>query len=145
MLAPSEKKNVVDSCNVVYSCIQCKAYFKWSKTQTWSLQSISIIVMKEQVSMHELFQIKKFQAEYITWKSYALPWFDLKSRRELKTVFKIGVLTRDFIAYEANLKLYCSKFNMEQLVHMVLPGNETFHMLQQDTGEKKACFTVTFI
>lgn len=100
--------------------------------------------MKEQVSMHELFQIKKFQAEYITWKNYALPWFDLKSRRELKTVFKIGVLTRDFIAYEANSKLYCSKFNMEQLVHMALPGNESFHMLQQDTAEKKGMFHCYF-
>lgn len=93
--------------------------------------------MKEQVRINELFQIKKFQPEYITWKSYALPCFDLKSRRELNTVFKIGVLTKDFTAYKANPKLYCSKFNMEQLAHMALPGNESLHMLQQDTAEKR--------
>lgn len=92
----------------------------------WSLQSIRTAVMKEQVRIHELFHIKKFQPEYITWTSHALTWFDLKNRTELKTVFEIGVLTRDFIAYEASSKLYCSSLIWNNLSIWLCLGTSHF-------------------
>lgn len=56
----------------------------------------------------------------------AMPWLDLKSRTELKTVFKMGVLTRDFIAYEASSKLYCSSLIWNNLSIWLFLGTSHF-------------------
>lgn len=55
----------------------------------WSLQSISTAVMKEQVRISELFQIKKFQPEHIIWKSHALTYLILKVEQNWKQSLKL--------------------------------------------------------